>query len=149
MKTRQIFGLIVTVCSFTVFTHVANAAVAKEVAAGGSHVIVVKTDGTVWAWGRNSYGQLGNGDWLDQYTPVQVAGLDNVATVSAGLYHSLAVRSDGTVRACHLHLAPAIHSQRSTACSSHASRVSVNGLTPPRSDSALRAQERLRERKMK
>jgi alpha-tubulin suppressor-like RCC1 family protein len=97
MKTRQIFGLIVTVCLFGVFTPVANAAVAKEVAAGQGHTIVVKTDGTVWAWGYNYYGQLGNGDWLDQYTPVQVAGLDNVATVTAGGEHSLAARSDGTV----------------------------------------------------
>jgi len=44
----------------------------QSVAAGSDHTVALKTDGTVWAWGRNSYGQLGDGTTTDSYTPVQV-----------------------------------------------------------------------------
>ena len=56
-------------------------------------------DGTVWTWGNNSYGQLGNGTTTPHYTPQQVPGLTRVTSISAGYYHVLAVLSDGTVRA--------------------------------------------------
>jgi len=56
-----------------------------------------KGDGTAWAWGDNSAGQLGAGAGAQGSTPVQVAGLTGVAGVAAGDAHSLAVESDGTV----------------------------------------------------
>lgn len=75
------------------------------IAAGEYHSVAVRSDGTVWAWGDNSYGQLG----LDPATtffaknPVQVPGsgaLGFVAKdVAAGNYHSLARLDDGTVKA--------------------------------------------------
>jgi alpha-tubulin suppressor-like RCC1 family protein/subtilisin family serine protease len=67
------------------------------VAAGGAHVLALKNDGTVWAWGLNSSGQLGDGGGPGTQTPRQVSGLSNVAGVAAGLMHSVALRSDGTV----------------------------------------------------
>jgi len=67
------------------------------VAAGASHALYVRADGTVWSWGRNAHGQLGDGSTLDRATPVQVVGLTDVAAVASGLHHSLALRSDGTV----------------------------------------------------
>jgi len=73
------------------------------VAAGGEHSLALKTDGTVWAWGRNEYGQLGDGTRTDRFTPVQVKGpggsdwLTDVQAVAAGGYHSLALKTDGTV----------------------------------------------------
>jgi alpha-tubulin suppressor-like RCC1 family protein len=69
------------------------------VAAGAYHSLAVKSDGTVWAWGQGASGQLGiAGLPPDQrYTPVQVLNLSGVAAVAAGAYHSLAVKSDGTV----------------------------------------------------
>lgn len=63
----------------------------------GSNSIVVKNDGTVWTWGRNEYGQLGDGTTEDKRTPVQVHGLDNVIAIAGGSAHTLAVRNDGTV----------------------------------------------------
>src|SRR5918912_1514438 len=58
------------------------------VAAGGDHSLAVTTDGTVWAWGSNTIGQLGDGTTIDRNAPVQVDGLTNVAggvrSVSAG-----------------------------------------------------------------
>lgn len=67
------------------------------VAAGWSHTLAVRADGTVWAWGSNTRGQLGDGTQQDRSAPVQVAGLSNVKAVAAGLYHSVAIKNDGTV----------------------------------------------------
>jgi len=67
------------------------------IAAGGSHGLAVKADGTVWAWGLNLTGQLGDGTTTNRTTPVQVSGLANAVAVAGGASHSLAVRSDGTV----------------------------------------------------
>lgn len=68
------------------------------IAAGDRHCLVLKNDGTVWGWGYNSYGQLGNGSTIEaQRSPVQVSGLSGVVAVTAGYWHSLALKSDGTV----------------------------------------------------
>ena len=70
---------------------------------GEYHVMVLKSDrNTIWAWGVNSNGQLGNGTMADSYTPVQVlasasTALSNVIAINCGEVHSLAVKSDGSV----------------------------------------------------
>ncbi|WP_159396975.1 DNRLRE domain-containing protein [Sorangium cellulosum] len=69
----------------------------STVAAGDYHSLAVRSDGTVWAWGHNIFGQLGDGTTTDRTTPVQVSGMTGVTAVAAGAYHSLAVRLDGTV----------------------------------------------------
>jgi len=68
-----------------------------SVAGGGNHSIAVLEDGSVWNWGWNISGQLGNGTTLDQISPVQAGGLSDVVAVSAGFDHNLALKSDGTV----------------------------------------------------
>ncbi|SET99274.1 Alpha-tubulin suppressor [Stigmatella erecta] len=65
--------------------------------AGYSHLLAVRTDGSVWAWGANDHGQLGDGSTTNRSVPVQVQGLSGVVSVAAGFYHSLAVRTDGSV----------------------------------------------------
>ncbi|MEK5209631.1 RCC1 domain-containing protein, partial [Psychrobacillus sp. FSL H8-0510] len=70
------------------------------VAAGESFNLVIKKDGTVWSWGYNSFGQLGDGTSSgtnSKGTPVPVVGIDNVVGVDGGNLHSLAVKKDGTV----------------------------------------------------
>jgi alpha-tubulin suppressor-like RCC1 family protein len=67
------------------------------ISAGESHNLALKSDGTVWAWGWNGLGQLGNGTTNDAHTPVQVSGLSNVVAISGRGYHCLALKSDGTV----------------------------------------------------
>jgi alpha-tubulin suppressor-like RCC1 family protein len=67
------------------------------VAGGGHHSLALKSDGSVWAWGWNVRGQLGNGTGNDSDVPVQVPGLSGVTAIAAGSEHSLAVRSDGSV----------------------------------------------------
>ncbi|MBV8086197.1 MAG: RCC1 repeat- and reductase domain-containing protein, partial [Chloroflexi bacterium] len=54
-------------------------------------------DGTVWAWGSNYSGGLGDGTLTDRHGPVQVAGLTDATTIAAGLDSSLAITSDGGV----------------------------------------------------
>jgi alpha-tubulin suppressor-like RCC1 family protein len=67
------------------------------IAAGGIHGLAVKSNGSVWAWGRNPNGQLGDGTTTGRTEPVQVSGLTNAIAVAGGLKHSLALKSDGTV----------------------------------------------------
>jgi len=56
----------------------------------------LKSDGTVWAWGYNYYGQLGDGTTTQRLTPVQVSGLNGVIAIAAGgQYFTLALKSDG------------------------------------------------------
>ena len=58
----------------------------------------VRSDGTeIWAWGRNDSGQLGDGTLTRRLSPGQVRGLSEVVAIAAGSYHSLAVKTDGTV----------------------------------------------------
>lgn len=70
-----------------------------KIAAGRFFSLAVKNDGSVWTWGQNLYGQLGDGTTTDKYTPVQVSGLTLAlpAIVAAGAFHCSAVKSDGTV----------------------------------------------------
>jgi alpha-tubulin suppressor-like RCC1 family protein len=67
------------------------------IAGGFAHSLALKSDGTVWAWGYNSNGQLGDGTYTTRNTPVQVSALSGVTAIAAGAYHSLALKSDGTV----------------------------------------------------
>ncbi|MCR2806297.1 RCC1 domain-containing protein [Paenibacillus soyae] len=67
------------------------------IAAGYSHSLALKSDGTVWAWGHNSSGQLGDASTTNRFTPVQVTNLGSVTAIAAGSSHSLALKSDGTV----------------------------------------------------
>ncbi len=68
-----------------------------DIAAGLAHVLALKDDGTVWTWGYNNYGQLGDGTTGDSGGLTQVKGLDHVKAVAAGLLYSVALKDDGTV----------------------------------------------------
>jgi alpha-tubulin suppressor-like RCC1 family protein len=66
------------------------------------HNVAVKSDGTVWSWGWNAFGQLGDGTTNDSYTPVQtglgsVPPLTSVTKLGGRPYFTLAVKSDGTI----------------------------------------------------
>lgn len=65
--------------------------------AGYQHALALGADGTVWAWGLNNYGQLGDGSTSNRSTPVPVPGLPKIAAVAAGDFHSLALGRDGQV----------------------------------------------------
>ncbi|MDJ0805950.1 MAG: hypothetical protein QNJ78_03870 [Gammaproteobacteria bacterium] len=89
---------------FNIFPSVTQALPpASSFSAGGdnlnkqSHSLAVGSDGSVWAWGANEYGQLGNGSTTYSALPVQVQGLTNIVSVAAGGRHSLALAGNGTV----------------------------------------------------
>lgn len=68
------------------------------VSAGTHFSAALHADGTVWTWGSGSSGQLGNGTTAStQPTPAKVPGLTGVIAITAGGYHALALKSDGSV----------------------------------------------------
>lgn len=66
-----------------------------SVSCGAYFTAAIKEDGTLWMWGQNDMGQLGDGTTSARFTPVQV--LDRVAAVSCGYSHTAAIRSDGSL----------------------------------------------------
>jgi uncharacterized repeat protein (TIGR01451 family) len=68
-----------------------------SVADGNGFVLALKSDGTVWSWGYNALGQLGDGSTTDRATPVQTVGLTGVTAIAASSSYGVAVKSDGTV----------------------------------------------------
>ena len=70
----------------------------KQISAGGSYASAIKTDGTLWTWGYNVDGALGNNRTTIQYTPVTTfAGGTNWKQVSCGSRHMAAIKTDGTL----------------------------------------------------
>jgi hypothetical protein len=71
--------------------------------AGDRYTVALKSDGTVWAWGSNTAGQLGDGTTTRRTAPVQVKGsggtgtLSDIVAVAAGGLHTIALKTDGTV----------------------------------------------------
>jgi alpha-tubulin suppressor-like RCC1 family protein len=69
----------------------------RQIEAGYNHTVVIKTDGTLWVWGLNSNGQLGDGTITSKSTPTQIGTDTNWASVSSGVSHTLATKTDGTL----------------------------------------------------
>lgn len=62
-----------------------------------SFTIALKTDGTLWAWGRNNTGQLGIGHLISKAIPIQIGTDTDWAIIAAGAAHSLAIKTNGTL----------------------------------------------------
>lgn len=71
--------------------------IAPRVSAAAGHSLLLKSDGTVWAWGNGQYGVLGNGAAANSSVPVQVLGIGSIVAVAAGTTHNVALRNDGTI----------------------------------------------------
>ncbi|ABG57719.1 alpha-tubulin suppressor [Cytophaga hutchinsonii ATCC 33406] len=69
----------------------------KMVAKGSDHTIAVRQDGTLWSWGQNMYGQLGDGSGYSSIIPVQVGTLTTWDKVFAKYDNSFAIMKDGTL----------------------------------------------------
>jgi len=69
----------------------------SKVSAGSQITAAIKTDGTLWLWGRNNYGQLGTNDLANRSSPTQVGVATNWSLVSTGTYSTIAVKTDGTL----------------------------------------------------
>ena len=68
-----------------------------SIAGGYLHSVALKSDGTVWAWGNNTYGQLGDDSAADKTIPTEIDGISNVSAIASGYYHTIVLKSDGTV----------------------------------------------------
>jgi alpha-tubulin suppressor-like RCC1 family protein len=62
-----------------------------------NHTLALKTDGTVWGWGRNQSGQLGDGTSVDKKSPVQIGADKDWVSIAVGNSHSVALKSNGTL----------------------------------------------------
>ena len=100
---------------FAVYKHTAGTATAKArsdvlaitvtsapgdwvaVAGGGYHSLALKSDGSLWAWGDNEFGQLGLGDTKDREIPNQVGTAKDWAAVTGGHGQSFALKRDGSL----------------------------------------------------
>lgn len=69
-----------------------------RVATGNFHNIAIRTNGTAWTWGQNSVGELGDNTSISKSSPVSVVGgFTDWTKINAGFYHSLAIRSNGSL----------------------------------------------------
>lgn len=87
-------------CCTSIPTQIPSLSGITAVAAGYSHSLFLKNNGTVWACGGNTYGNLGVGTTIQQNTPIQISSLSGIAAIAGGYYHSLFLKNDGTVWAC-------------------------------------------------
>ena len=93
---KRVFLL--TVCVMGLLLIFAHAHAAKPmVATKYSHTMALKSDGTVWGWGNNYYGKLGDGTSTTRLTPTPVTHVSDVSSIETGWKFTLALKSDGTV----------------------------------------------------
>ncbi|HEY4016418.1 MAG TPA: hypothetical protein VGM06_23950 [Polyangiaceae bacterium] len=87
----------------TLFTHspdplrVPGLSGAIAIAAGGTHTCALLGDGSVWCWGGNTSGELGNASALASATPQSVPGLPAAVAIAAGAANTCALLGDGSV----------------------------------------------------
>ncbi|HET6993970.1 MAG TPA: hypothetical protein VFI06_03260 [Chitinophagaceae bacterium] len=70
----------------------------RAIAANGSiHSLALRNDGTIWAWGDNFYGQLGDGSYTERSIPAPLTSLTDVVYIGTGERHSFAIKNDGSL----------------------------------------------------
>ena len=80
-----------------IYQKVAGLTNVVEITSGDSHNLALKSDGTVYAWGNNTYGQLGTGDVQNSDTPTLIKDVPEIESVKAGKYNSYLLSTDGEI----------------------------------------------------
>ena len=86
-----------TVIVTATITNGADSDSINTIAAGYSHTLALKSDGSLWAWGNNNHGQLGDGTGTNKNTPVRVGTDSSWTAVSAGSEHTIGLKADGSL----------------------------------------------------
>ena len=105
LKSRMFFciAILLSLFSSLVISNMIYASVTPQISTGEEHTLALKSDGTVWAWGSNDNGQLGDGTYTYRITPVQVGSLSDIIAIACGGVldtkkgFSIALKSDGAV----------------------------------------------------
>lgn len=79
------------------FTTQANSQCWNTISSGLFHAMGIKSDGTLWAWGKNDTGQLGDGTLIQKYIPTQIGTSNNWKIVSCGEDFTVGIQTDGTL----------------------------------------------------
>lgn len=122
--------------SYPVAALAANAAPFGGVVAisAADHSLAVRADGSVWAWGYNYYGQLGDGSTSDRFNPVQVltgnGALGGAASVEAGDYHSLSFGTSGPFNAWGQNYAGELGAASADTCNASPCATRAQPVTP-------------------
>ena len=90
MKTKLFLFFLLTALS-------GNAQCWQKIDSGLYHTLALASNGTLWAWGYNNAGQLGDGTTTNRTQPVQIGIATDWVSVHAGYYHSFAIKQDGTL----------------------------------------------------
>ena len=99
VKLHQSFRLTLLLAAAFAIATVASPVSALRIGSGHSHSFLIKEDRSLWAWGDNFTGQLGDGTQVERSSPVKLSGLASIVDVGGGAAHSVAVRADGSVLA--------------------------------------------------
>lgn len=97
---NTVFNLLccmVVLFSLSTITSVSFASGKPKVAAGWIHNTALKSDGSVWAWGNNDKGQLGDETKTDRKKRKKINKLTDVTDIACGWRHTVNLKSDGTV----------------------------------------------------
>jgi alpha-tubulin suppressor-like RCC1 family protein len=95
LKLLPLFALIIFGCSSDDNNSEPETLFWEKVSVGGSHTIAIRSDGTLWTWGTNNYGQLGDGTTTNRLSPVQIGTDSDWEAIGAGQYYSVAVKDNG------------------------------------------------------
>jgi len=68
-----------------------------KISCSSNHSLAIKTDGTLWTWGCNTYGELGLNDLIHRSSPVQIGSLTDWSEIASASPFSLAIKTDGTL----------------------------------------------------
>ena len=88
---------VLTDMTFFIPTQIGTDSNWAQVSAGYSTSYAIKTDGTLWAWGQNDLGQLGDGTTINKGIPTQIGTDNNWASVQAGYQHCEALKTNGAL----------------------------------------------------
>jgi alpha-tubulin suppressor-like RCC1 family protein len=87
----------IIILTFCILSAQLHAQCWQDVSAGKDHSVAIQTDGTLWAWGDNDGGQLGEGTAMDRYTITPIGTETDWESVAAGSFTSYGIKTDGTL----------------------------------------------------